>query len=443
MKQYTLEQIEEALETYIDEHLRCPEVSDVAEQGADPDEIQGCIKCVRMLIRELPKYLGVWIFFAITAHAQMNLKTIDGPTVAIRKDEFIVKYKKKIKDAEVIDAREQLALLKMDRSKLIQTLTADDVEWIEPNYLYTVLETPSDAETKQLWGMKKIGMEKVWGQVPGDSKNLIGIIDTGVDFDHEDLKANVESRGFNAITGDESGYDDNGHGTHVAGTIGAVGGNAIGVVGVNLRAGMFGAKFLSHDGSGTAADAIKAINWAVDHGARVLNNSWGGGGYSKALYETIARACEKGVTFVAAAGNGGMDGIGDNNDVYPSYPASYDLPCVISVAATDEQDKLTRFSNYGKKTVHVAAPGFQILSTFPDNKYATASGTSMASPHVTGVVGLLLSVNHQLTPMRIKEILMQTAEPMPLTFWQRITFSKKQVASGRIDAHAAVIEASK
>ena len=177
------------------------------------------------------------------------------------------------------------------------------------------------------------------------------------------------------------------HGTHVAGTIAAQGNNSQGVSGVNWDARIMPLKFLGADG-GTTVDAIEALNYAVNKGVKISNNSWGGGGYNQALYDAIKSADTKGHLFVAAAGNDGS-----NNNTTASYPANYDLPNVISVAATNNKDNLASFSNYGATKVDLAAPGVDIASTAPDNGYVYMSGTSMATPHVTGVAALIESQN--------------------------------------------------
>lgn len=296
----------------------------------------------------------------------------------------------------------------------------------------------SDPEAGRLWGLTKIGAFEAQKLKAGKGV-LVAVIDTGIDYKHPDLASNVAGKGFNAITGALDAFDDGGHGSHCAGTIAATV-NAIGVVGVAPQAALVGAKFLARSGSGTTADAIKAIEWSISHGASILSNSWGGGGASKALEDVIRKACDKGVVFVAAAGNDNS-----NNDTRPSYPASYDLPCVISVAATDQNDRFGSFSNWGK-SVHVAAPGVDIYSTIPGGKYASYSGTSMATPHVSGLVALMLSGNPKLTPVQIKKILMETANPLGKSLFDTLTFSAfaaetKFVASGRVNALAALKKA--
>ena len=268
----------------------------------------------------------------------------------------------------------------------------------------------------------------------GSRNAVVAVIDTGIDVSHPDLAANVwsapapfsvviggvavncpaGSHGFNAITRACNPQDDQYHGTHVAGTVGAVGNNAIGVAGVNWTASLIGAKFLGSDGRGFVEDAVEAIDFLIQTKAafagtgaaniRVLNNSWGGGGFSQALADIIAAANSSNMLFVAAAGNDG-----NNNDAEPFYPANYAIPNVLSVAATDSRDLLAGFSNRGAATVHLAAPGVNIASTTPGAQYAYLSGTSMATPHVSGAAALVLS-RCTLTTAALRNDLLSTRD---------------------------------
>ena len=190
--------------------------------------------------------------------------------------------------------------------------------------------------------------------------------------------------GWDFANNDNDPFDDNNHGTHVAGTIGAVGNNGVGVAGVAWKAQIMPLKFLSAGGSGSTAAAVNAVNYSVGEGAGVSNNSWGGGGFSQTLYDAINAGRAAGQVFVAAAGNNGS-----NNDATANYPSNYNLPNVVAVAATDRRDALASFSNYGRATVDLAAPGVSILSTTPNNTYSVFSGTSMATPQVAGVFALV------------------------------------------------------
>ena len=296
-----------------------------------------------------------------------------------------------------------------------------------------------DPQMDKAYGLTKVGAVEVWKSYRGDSNFIVADIDTGIDYNHEDLTFNVwrnphpsdkkDVVGFDFVHNDGLPFDDNQHGTHTAGTIGAVGGNGIGVSGVTQRVSLMALKFLSGEGSGTTADAIRAIDYAIEHGAKVLSNSWGGKGDpdNKALRDAIDRAREKGVLFVAAAGNDGAD----NDGSEASYPAAFDNDNIISVAATDSGDNLTSFSNFGKKTTHVAAPGAAIYSTVPGNKYASLSGTSMACPHVAGAAALIWSKHPDWDYKRVKAVLLSTVDVLP-------SLEGKTISGGRINVSKAL-----
>ncbi len=365
-----------------------------------------------------------------------------------------------------------------------------NVVYAEPNYIYTINVTPNDPRFSELWGMDNTGQTgglsgadisatQAWDVATGSETVLVGVIDTGVDFTHEDLAANIYTnpgedawtnpddpttgngvdddnngfvddwKGWNFIKNDNNPYDDNMHGTHCAGTIGAVGNNNIGVAGVNWNVKIMPLKFLNSRGSGSTSDAIEAIIYAADMGVQVMSNSWGGGGASASLEDAIKYANDKGALFVAAAGNDGT-----NNDDIPEYPANYEVANVISVAASDHSDNRAIWgsgggggdgcgfvcsnamaavpgSNYGPTTVDIAAPGKNILSTIPGNSYTTLSGTSMATPHIAGAAALLLSVNPSLSVSEIKSALFSTVDKLD-------DFSSKIVTGGRLNLAAAV-----
>ena len=298
----------------------------------------------------------------------------------------------------------------------------------------------ADPDNAKAYGLEKIGALKAHasGQ-KGDAKVIVAVIDTGIDYNHEDLAFNVwrnpnptnaDLVGWDVVHNDGLPFDDNEHGTHCAGTIGAVGSNGIGVTGVNERVSIMGVKFLSSEGSGDTAGAIKGIDYAIDHGAKVLSNSWGGPGDSsnQALHDAIDRAKAKDVLFVAAAGN---DGKNNDNAGDASYPAAFDNDNLIAVAATDSNDTLVLFSNSVKKTTHVAAPGVDIYSLKPGNQYQKLSGTSMAAPHVAGAVALIWSKNPTWTYKQVKAALMNTVDPIP-------ALASKTVSGGRINVFKAL-----
>jgi hypothetical protein len=264
---------------------------------------------------------------------------------------------------------------------------------VEPNWRVRKMTTPDDTLYPNMWGLDNAGQSggtvdadidapEAWNITTGDPNVIVAVIDSGVDYLHPDLAANIwtnaiEAAGVPGVDDDGNGYiddihgydfamndgdpmDTNGHGTHVSGTIAAVGNNNLGVVGVNWQCKIMACRFLDASGGGWTDDAIEAINYAVANGAKILSNSWGGGGYSSLLGDAIANARDNGVLFVAAAGNSASD-----NDAYPSYPAGYNVSNVISVASTDRNDNLSSFSSFGHNSVHLGAPGSSILSSVP------------------------------------------------------------------------------
>jgi uncharacterized repeat protein (TIGR01451 family) len=332
--------------------------------------------------------------------------------------------------------------------------------YVEPNYIIHLTDTPNDPSYSQLWGLKNTGQvingstgtagsdiraESAWGVTKGSAAIIVGVVDTGVDYTHTDLAANIWSNpggkgnaicaagthGYNAITKTCDPMDDHYHGTHVSGTIGAAGNNGVGVVGVNWIASIMGLKFLDSQGYGTTADAITAIDFAVQAkidgvNVRVLSNSWGGGGFSKALLDEINKANENDILFVASAGNDSS-----SIDTYPSYPASYNTLNMIAVAATDNRDTLAYFSNYGVNSVHLGAPGVSVFSTTPGSSYSFLSGTSMAVPHVSGVAALVLAKTPALTTAQVKSAILDNTDPIS-------SLSGKTITGGRLNAAKAV-----
>ncbi len=298
------------------------------------------------------------------------------------------------------------------------------IAYVEPNYMYHTLGIPNDPSFSSLWGLHNTGQTsgtadadinapEAWDITTGSADTIIAVIDTGVDYNHPDLSANIwtnpgeiagngidddgngyidDMHGINTITGSGNPMDDHNHGTHVSGTIAASGNNGLGVAGVNWQAKIVGCKFLSSSGSGTTDDAVECLDYLYGLKTRATNpvnivlssNSWGGGGFSQALSDAIAANGQAGILFIAAAGNSSA-----NTDLYPHYPSSYYQPNIISVAATDHNDAFASFTNYGRYSVHIAAPGVNILSTTINNTYSSFSGTSMATPHVSGLIGLL------------------------------------------------------
>ncbi|MFL6467650.1 MAG: S8 family peptidase [Pyrinomonadaceae bacterium] len=354
----------------------------------------------------------------------------------------------------------------------------DQVLYAEPNFEIRIDPQPNSAVWKDLyarptvgipndpqfgdqWALNNSGQDggkdradidalKAWEVSQGSEKVVVAVLDSGVDYTHKDLVANMWMRpatvpqyaddelgtfddlhGFDADSDIADPMDDNGHGTHCAGVIGAEGDNNEGIAGINWHVQIMPLKFLGRGGFGSTANAIEAINYAIDRkskgvNVRVINASWGSTSRSKALEDTIRAAGEAGILFVAAAGNNGTD-----NDKRPHYPSNYNLPNVISVAALDRADQLASFSNFGIKTVHVAAPGKDILSTWLNDDYRGASGTSMATPHVAGVAALILSKSPKLSVEKLRERILASVDKLP-------NLEGRVASGGRINAAKAL-----
>ncbi|WP_077285868.1 S8 family serine peptidase [Cognaticolwellia aestuarii] len=339
--------------------------------------------------------------------------------------------------------------------------------YAEPDYIVSKAGVPNDARFDELWGMHNTGQTggvddadidapEAWDISTGSRDVVVGVIDTGVDYNHPDLTANMwvnpgeiagdgidndnngfidDVHGINAITNSGDPMDDNGHGTHVSGTIGATGNDGVGVAGVNHNVSIIGCKFLDGNGDGSTSDALTCIDYFVDlknnHNVDVstLNNSWGGGGFSQTLYDAITATSDANILFVAAAGNGGYD-----NDASPSYPSSYDHDSVLAVAGTNHTDAMYTSSQYGLTSVDIAAPARNVLSTVPGGGYSSFTGTSMATPHVAGAAALVLSVNPELSAVELKELLMNSGDANPAT-------EGKTVSGKRLNIHNALLDA--
>lgn len=440
------------------------------------------------LVIKILALLWSGIGWSLTAMAASNLTKVEqvpGEFIVKLKDDVSVKnFKNKNKninknilqnfasikkDFEI--SQHHYLLLKSNSSQKILTMeqlqNIADFAWVEPNYIYhiegfedhlktniiqkQIQTTPQDALYSKLWGLSNVNQtdisaEKAWDLEQGSKDIKIAIIDTGIDYNHEDLKNQIwtndaELNGKEGVDDDQNGViddihgagfidgqsfgnpiDDHSHGTHCAGTI-AGEHNDIGVAGVMHQVTLVPVKFLSATGSGSTADAISAIQYATKIGVDIMSNSWGGGGYSKALEDAIKEAQKKGIIFVVAAGNNGS-----NNDEAPSYPSSYNLDNVISVGAYGVDDKIAYFSNYGKKSVHVFAPGVGIVSSVLNNSYKSYSGTSMATPHVAGVIGLYLSKFGHQDPKLMRELLMRSTV-------KSAVFDGMAQSSGRVNAY--------
>jgi len=334
------------------------------------------------------------------------------------------------------------------------------VEYAEPDYIISIEQTgrntPDDPRVGELWGLNNTGQTggtvdadidaaEAWTiQTGGDV--LIGVVDTGIDWRHVDLAGNVwvnpgeipgnhvdddhngfvdDVNGWDFVSGDNDPMDDNGHGTHVSGTIAAVGNNGVGVAGVCWKARLMAIKMLDANGTGTMSMAIAGVEYATRMGVRLMNESWGSTAYSRALEDALAAAADANVLIVAAAGNNARD-----NDYLPFYPSSYGYDNIIAVANTDANDTLSITSDYGVESVDVAAPGDRILSLLPGNRYGLLSGTSMATPHVSGTIALVLTEAPLMTPAQVKALLLATADRVPSL--------QGKVASGRLNAYSAL-----
>lgn len=394
-----------------------------------------------------------------------TINTIGGNYFVVKYDESkvagIESVQSVLNNMPEVEYAEPNFIYRIEKPIIERNVVSEMLESLEParNYSYS----PVDEKFGQLWGLNNtgnntpggdrgvvgadVGALRAWEVSQGSRSVRIAVIDTGIDYNHPDLKDQMwtneaELNGSPGVDDDGNGYvddihgydfanndsdprDGHSHGTHCAGTIGASH-NAIGVAGVMRDVEFVAVKFLTDAGSGTTEGAIKSIDYATKVGVNLMSNSWGGGGYSAALKEAIERANEAGIIFTAAAGNDGTD-----NDSRPHFPSNYEVDNVISVAATTSADGLASFSCFGRRTVHIGAPGHKILSTVKDGGYDVYSGTSMATPHVSGVIGLLLSQESGLSPLEVRQRVMQTSDPIA-------SLRGKTLNGGRINAYNLV-----
>ncbi|MDD5433546.1 MAG: S8 family serine peptidase [Candidatus Pacebacteria bacterium] len=325
------------------------------------------------------------------------------------------------------------------------------VKYVEPDFVVNGDVIPNDSSYSSLWGMTKILAPTAWDVSTGSDDVVVAVIDSGINYQHSDLVNNMwvnpgEIAG-NGIDDDKNGYiddiygydfvnndalpmDDNSHGTHVAGTIGAVGNNGVGVAGVNWRVKIMALKFLDSTAYGYTSNAIRAMQYMINMKQKgipviVSNNSWGGMSYSTSLENAIRAVNDAGILFVASAGNSSA-----NNDITAHYPSGFDVPNIIAVASTDSADNKSSFSNYGSVTVDLGAPGSSIYSTMPSG-YGTKSGTSMAAPHVTGVVALIKSQFPTLNHLEIKNRILQSVDVLT-------SLAGKVLSNGRLNVYNAL-----
>ncbi len=338
----------------------------------------------------------------------------------------------------------------------------DDVLYVQPNYrVYADSVFPNDTRFNDLWGLHNTGQSggqanadidapEAWDISTGSESVIVAVIDTGVDYNHEDLAANMwvnqlEYNGTGGVDDDGNGYvddiygydfdhgdgdpmDDHYHGTHCAGTIGAVGNNGKGVTGVCWNVEIMAVKFLDSGGNGWTSDAIDSVEYATLMGAHIMSNSWGGGAYDQGLKDAIDAAGANGILFVAAAGNDSV-----NNDTYPHYPSSYTSSNIVSVMSTDRNDLRSSFTNWGPTSVDIGAPGTSILSCEPGNQYQYLNGTSMATPHVAGACALLQSINPSLNVSETKDIIMNSVDSI-------FSLTGRCVSEGRLNINNAILE---
>lgn len=339
--------------------------------------------------------------------------------------------------------------IQLSSSVIQQVRKNSDVEVVEPNFIYRTLKTPNDEFYEKLWGLKNIGQtdkngvvgipgkdigaEEAWDVTTGSGNMVVAVVDTGVDYNHPDLKDNIwsnlaELNGKPGVDDDNNGFvddihgwnfdersnnpmDSHSHGTHCAGTIGAKGNNQIGVAGVIWNVKIMPIRVLDANGSGSLENAVKGLDYAVKMGAKIISNSWGSPNFSEILKQGVQSTFDAGALFVAAAGNDGT-----NNDEYGTYPSSYSIPNILAVGALNNQGELAYFSNFGKRKVHVAAPGFDIYSTTPGASYGSKSGTSMATPHTAGIAALVWDREPNLNAIDVKTRLIRTSVPQDKLF---------------------------
>ena len=342
----------------------------------------------------------------------------------------------------------------------------DDVLYAQPNYMLRALSViPNDPLFGQLWNMHNTGQTggtvdadvdapEAWDITMGDGEVIVAVIDTGVNYRHPDLAANMwvnraEFTGTPGIDDDGNGYvddiygydfanrdgdpmDDDGHGSHVSGIIGAVGNNATGLAGVCWNVRIMAVKSLAKGGDGYASDLISSVQYAALMGAKVISNSWEGDGYDGAIEDAIRAAGNAGILFVTSAGNGS----GRNNDVDPHYPSGYELDNIIAVLSTDHDDRLSEHSNYGPTSVDLGAPGGdsnnQIRSCHKDGGYYWTYGTSTAAAHVSGACALAWSACPILSHTELKDLIMRTVDPLP-------SLTGRCVSGGRLNVHGAIL----
>jgi subtilisin family serine protease len=406
-------------------------------------------------------------------HARKALKAPTHPPYVA--DEVLVQFSPKISRDEIlgllngsgITIQQVLSSGNLVRLKLPPSLCVDDalemfrdipeVVFSEPNFLVRTSGVPNDPSFDKQWALDNGGGQggmadadidavEAWDKNVGSASVVVAVVDEGIDFNHPDLSQNIrvntDEIPGNGIDDDQNGFvddvhgwdfyhDDNTvfddaaedrHGTEVAGIIGAVGNNGIGTAGICWTVSILPVKFIAN-GSGTVADAVLALNYAVNEGADIINCSWGGSFYSVALEAAFQDVRSAGVLVVTSAGNSGMD-----TDVNSHYPSNYSMDNILSVAATDNKDELSSFSNYGVTTVDLGAPGSALYTTVPGGKYAYFSGTSASAPVVSGAAALALSTEPNQTYLDLKDGVMNSVDAVP-------DLTQKTVSGGRVNVY--------
>ncbi len=356
---------------------------------------------------------------------------------------------------------EQVSVPVGSEDAAIARLQADpDVVYAEPNWRIHLEAIPDDPLFSQLWNLRNTGQGgafagddihawQAWDLTTGDPELKIGVLDTGIDYTHPDLAGNMwtnpgeipgngldddengypdDVHGFDFVNGDGDPMDDHFHGTHVAGTIGAVGNDGAGIVGVNWHCRMVAIKFLDNTGNGSEGGAIAALQYALTVGVRVTNNSWGNMPGGQGLLDAIDACGQAGQLFVNAAGNNGW-----NLDFVPVYPTCYPTPYMITVAATDGRDLRPSWSNYGATVVNLGAPGMTVYSCKPGGLYQNLNGTSMAAPHVTGAVALAMAYFPHATNLQIKSLVLGSVDSVA-------SMAITTTTGGRLNAYRMLLD---
>lgn len=319
---------------------------------------------------------------------------------------------------------------------ILDTLNKDpEILYAEPDAIIRGCYTPDDEYFSGQWNMVRVSADRAWDYTTGSSNIVVAVLDSGVDYTHPDLWQNIGS-GYDFVNDDDDPYDDHYpgyHGTHITGIIAARGNNVIGVAGINWNVTIMPLKILDSNLEGYLSDGVEAIDYAISAGCDVINASLGTYTDYQTFRNAIIRARNAGIIVVAAAGNGGSDAIGDDNDRTPFYPSAYEYDNILAVAnSMSSNDALDVSSNYGLQTVDLAAPGMEIYSTFGSGVYNYKYGTSIATPHVTGAVALLLSVDPDMGYREVIEAILDNVDPVP-------SYSGKIISGGRLNIERALL----